>query len=123
MVNGKTVSFHEGGQVSFVVDITGEIMFGKENEVILRVFDHHADLEQPRGKQYWEEEPKSIFYTQSTGIWQSVWLEFVPASYVESVRITPLFDEKSVQFEYAEESSILSMSKIFFEGEPITTFV
>lgn len=123
MVNGKTVSFHEGGQVSFTVDITGEIMFDKENEVILRVFDHHADLEQPRGKQYWEEEPKSIFYTQSTGIWQSVWLEFVPASYVESVRITPLFDEKSVQFEYELQGdpNLSFESEIFFEGDPITT--
>jgi beta-galactosidase/beta-glucuronidase len=46
------------------------------------VFDSEYDLTQPRGKQYWQAKPESIFYTPSGGIWQSVWLEVLPAAHI-----------------------------------------
>jgi beta-galactosidase/beta-glucuronidase len=46
--------------------------------LILRVRDSPHDLTQPRGKQYWAPKPESIWYTPTTGIWQSVWIEYLP---------------------------------------------
>lgn len=57
---------------------------------MVRVEDPPTDRYIPRGKQHWEEQPASIFYARTTGIWQSVWAEPVPHSYLDSVRITPL---------------------------------
>jgi beta-galactosidase/beta-glucuronidase len=79
-VNGNLCGGHRGGHVPFDMDITDAVEAGnqKENRLTLRVYDSAYDLTQPRGKQYWGAKPESIFYTPSSGIWQSVWLESVP---------------------------------------------
>lgn len=80
-VDGIHVGGHRGGHVPFEVDITdcwAESDRGEKN-VLIRVFDSAYDLMQPRGKQYWKPEPENIWYTPSSGIWQSVWLEVVPS--------------------------------------------
>lgn len=51
----------------------------------------------PRGKQYWKIQERGIWYTRSTGIWQSVWLEPVPAVRIDSVRFTPEVDSGRVK--------------------------
>ena len=112
-INEHRVIEHEGGQSSFTADITHYVVCGTENSITVKVSDDHYDMEQPRGKQYWKEEPKSIFYMHSVGIWQSVWLEFVPESYISSVRITPLFDEKAVKFDY----QIVGDTELYFDTE------
>jgi beta-galactosidase/beta-glucuronidase len=56
---------------------------------VVRAEDDPADLAKPRGKQDWQLEPHSIWYPRTTGIWQSVWLERVPALRIASVRWTP----------------------------------
>ena len=99
-LNNQYIGGHEGGQTPFSFDITETITFGEENIVKVWVHDDHYDMEQPRGKQYWKEEPESIFFMHCVGIWQSVWLEYLPSCHIESVRITPLFDEKAVRFDY-----------------------
>ena len=121
-INGNQVSMHIGGQTSFSVDITNYVDYHGENTIELMIIDCPTDLEQMRGKQYWEKEPKSIFYTRTTGIWQSVWIEAVNKIHIEKVRITPLYDEKAVKFDY-----LLSQSKdatlgieIFFKGQKYT---
>ncbi|CAI6332528.1 unnamed protein product [Periconia digitata] len=78
-VNGQFVGAHRGGHVPFDIDVT-DALRAEENRVTIRVFDSAHDLEEPRGKQYWHSQPESIFYTPSGGIWQSVWLEVVPAA-------------------------------------------
>lgn len=81
-VGGEIVGKHIGGHVPFDVDATDAIAKvgeGKTVKLVLRVRDSPYDLTQPRGKQYWGPEPESIFYTPSSGIWQDVWLESVPA--------------------------------------------
>ncbi|ROV97418.1 hypothetical protein VMCG_06936 [Cytospora schulzeri] len=78
-INGSFVGSHRGGHVPFDLDATSAIPQGGEAQVTLRVRDSPYDLAQPRGKQYWGPEPESIFYTPSSGIWQNVWLEAVPA--------------------------------------------
>ncbi|KAI1843329.1 hypothetical protein JX266_010503 [Neoarthrinium moseri] len=79
-VGGHFVGGHRGGHVPFDVDVTDALAAagGKETKLVLRVRDSPSDLEQPRGKQYWAPTPESIFYTPSSGIWQSVWVEVVP---------------------------------------------
>ncbi|MDZ7638994.1 MAG: hypothetical protein U5J83_12235 [Bryobacterales bacterium] len=65
---------HEGGNVPFRFDITTLLTAGR-NRIAVRVEDPPADRAIPRGKQYWEPKSRGIFYTRTSGIWQSVWLE------------------------------------------------
>lgn len=98
-VNGTFAVFHEGGHTPFSVDIT-DLVQASGNTVVLRVEDVSTDVFQPRGKQYWMRDSAAIFYTRTTGIWQSVWLEPVSSTYVKSLKITPNLDARTVEFEY-----------------------
>ncbi len=122
-INENLCGSHEGGQCSFSFDITEYVDRGKENTIMVKVDDDPFDLEQPRGKQYWEEKPKSIFFMHSTGIWQSVWLEYVPQNFIDWVRITPLFDEKAVRFDYRiiGEKEHVFETELFFGGSPLAS--
>ncbi|MDY0385431.1 glycoside hydrolase family 2 protein [Trichlorobacter sp.] len=90
-LNGQFIFHHEGGQTGFSVDITPYLIEG-EQQLVVRVFDSSTDLYFPRGKQYWKEKSESIWYTRTTGIWQSVWLESLPEKHVSNIRFTPDFD-------------------------------
>lgn len=91
-VNGGQVAQHRGGHTPFSADVTDQLADAAEQVVVVRAFDRTEDLTQPRGKQYWRAESESIFYTPTTGIWQSVWLEPVPARRVDSVLLVPDVD-------------------------------
>lgn len=79
-VNSHFVDHHRGGHVPFDIDITDTVDLNLPHQrLTVRVRDSPHDLSQPRGKQYWAPEPENIFYTPSSGIWQSVWLESVPS--------------------------------------------
>ncbi|GIU77645.1 MAG: beta-glucuronidase [Bryobacteraceae bacterium] len=90
-VNGQIAGEHEGGNTPFRFDITPMLKAGA-NTVVVRAWDPPEDRAIPRGKQYWEPKSRSIFYTRTTGIWQSVWLEAAGESWLESVRIAPKLD-------------------------------
>lgn len=79
-VDGQYVGEHRGGHVPFDLDLTDALESNPQglHRVTIRVYDSAYDLTQPRGKQYWGPKPENIFYTPSSGIWQSVWLESVP---------------------------------------------
>lgn len=81
-LDGGLIGSHRGGHVPFDFDITGKLDERKASTLTVRVWDAATDLTQPRGKQYWAAKPEGIFYTPSTGIWQSVWLEDVPTARV-----------------------------------------
>lgn len=87
-LNGQYLGSHTGGHTPFRFDVTPYLREGP-NTVILRAWDPPTDRTIPRGKQYWEPKSRGIFYTRTTGIWQSVWLEAAGASYLEKVRIRP----------------------------------
>ena len=70
-----------------------------EQEITVRVYDSHTDELIPRGKQFWDGDSRSIWYTNSTGIWQTVWLEWVPKKRLEGVRVTSLYDQGKVQMQ------------------------
>jgi hypothetical protein len=88
-VNGKEVGQHTGGYDPFTFDITDALREG-ENEIIVAVSDPTDSGNQPRGKQVLK--PEGIMYTAVTGIWQTVWLEAVPAQRIESLKIVPDVD-------------------------------
>lgn len=87
-VNGVQVSSHEGGQAPFSAEISAVVRPGT-NLVVVRAEDPSTDLTIPRGKQYWCEQSASIFYTRTSGIWQTVWLEPVPVRRIDRIRLTP----------------------------------
>jgi beta-galactosidase/beta-glucuronidase len=87
-MNGREVAVHEGGYTPFEVDITSALRTGEQELVVCAEDDPH-DLAKPRGKQDWLVEPHSIWYPRTTGIWQPVWMEPVPATRIRGVQWTP----------------------------------
>ncbi|TMF92028.1 MAG: glycoside hydrolase family 2 [Chloroflexi bacterium] len=87
-VNDAELVAHEGGHTPFSVDITRAVR-ERGNVLVVRAEDPATDLTIPRGKQYWKQRPEGIFYTPTTGIWQTVWLEPLPARAVEALRLQP----------------------------------
>lgn len=83
-VDGRLAGRHEGGQTPFTFDIT-DLIEGDGLTITVRAEDDPFDVSQPRGKQDWRERPHSIWYHRTTGIWQPVWLEGVPAFHVTQV--------------------------------------
>ncbi len=88
-VNDMPVVRHEGGHTPFFADITDVLVPGTRQRITVRAEDDPHDLQKPRGKQDWRLEPHSIWYPRTTGIWQTVWLERVPAVYVGRLQWTP----------------------------------
>ena len=93
-VGGRFAGEHEGGGSPFSFDVTdllaaGGASGGADVSIVVRAEDDPADLSQPRGKQDWHREPHSIWYHRTTGIWQPVWLEAVPAVAIERIHWTP----------------------------------
>lgn len=93
-VNGKEVGTHQGGYDPFSIDITNALKKGTKQDIAIRVWDPSDDGPQPRGKQI--KNPHGIWYTPVTGIWQTVWLETVPKTYIAETKQTPDTDKKSV---------------------------
>lgn len=84
-VNGTEIGSHQGGYVSFSLDITKAVHPG-ENIVTVSVQDDPRDPMIPTGKQSDRYASYDWYYTRTTGIWQSVWLEFTPHSYIRDVQ-------------------------------------
>jgi len=93
-VNGKNVGRHEGGYDPFTFDITDALNRGTKQSLAIRVWDPTNDGPQPHGKQVVK--PEGIWYTPVTGIWQTVWLETVPETYIVSTKQTPDLDNKTL---------------------------
>lgn len=94
-INGKKVGVHEGGYVSFSFDITPFVTAGENTVVVYCEDDTRCPLV-PRGKQSEEYYSHDCDYTRTTGIWQTVWLEFTPESYVDSFRFLPDYRNATV---------------------------
>jgi beta-galactosidase/beta-glucuronidase len=101
-INGAQVAEHEGGHTPFCADVTPVLQVG-ENVVVVRAEDPSRDVTIPRGKQYWKEKSEGIFYTRTTGIWQTVWLEPVSRRHIDSLRLTPDVDAACVNVEVGVE--------------------
>lgn len=99
-VNGAKVGSHKGGQDAFSFDISSQLKDGA-NEIIVGVFDPTDASENVVGKQV--NEPGGIWYTSASGIWQTVWLEPVPAAHIKRLTMNP--DLKDEELELKVEGS------------------
>ena len=93
-VNGKEVGRHRGGYDAFSFDITDAVNRSGANELVVIAWDPTDAGTQPRGKQV--RKPHGIWYTSSSGIWQTVWLEPVNAAHITELKITPDVDNGTV---------------------------
>ncbi len=111
-LNGREVGSHRGGYIPFSFDISDQLQNG-ENTLTVRVVDA-LDKDQPRGKQYWQDQPTGIWYDRITGIWQTVWLEPVPISFIRRLRLTPDLDHGALHLEaeLAGESAQLHVQAV-----------
>ncbi len=93
-VNGVSVGTHTGGYDPFTFDITAALKRSGAQELKVTVWDPTDDGPQPRGKQL--NSPRGIWYTPVTGIWQTVWLEAVPETFIRATRLTPNIDDETL---------------------------
>lgn len=107
-VNDVKVGQHTGGYTPFSFDITPALVSGK-NTLVVKVWDSTDQGYQPRGKQV--NKPEGIWYTPVTGIWQTVWLEPVPETYIEDLKITPNIDNNTLKVQ-ALTNAVSSTQKV-----------
>jgi hypothetical protein len=93
-INGKNVGTHKGGYTEFTFDITSAVKNG-DNDIVVKVYDPTDQGVWPHGKQV--SSPANIYYTPSSGIWQTVWLETVPDAYIHALKVTPDVDNKELE--------------------------
>ncbi|MFD1394157.1 glycoside hydrolase family 2 protein [Lacticaseibacillus jixianensis] len=122
-VNGAFVGEHSGGETPFCFDIT-EALNPETTSQSLCVYveDRSTDETIPRGKQAWMKPQGSIWYTNTTGIWQTVWLEAVNRRRIQSVQFTSLFDQDSEQTEIALSDEAIGSKlhcKITFKNQVV----
>ncbi len=94
--NGVKVGVHRGGYTPFEIDITEQAKSG-ENEIEVICYDDATRTGSTRGKQ--KDDRGDIWYTPQSGIWQTVWVESMPETYVSDLKITPNAEENTVCIE------------------------
>ncbi len=95
MVNGREIGAHRGGYDAFAFDITQALRPSGEQELVVAVFDPTDASTQPRGKQV--RNPRGIWYTPTSGIWQTVWIEPVSETSIDSIHVVPDIDSSSLR--------------------------
>lgn len=113
-VNGITVGAHRGGFTPFTIDITGSVKLG-ENQIQVLVSDEATRDGGARGKQ--SDKRGGIWYTPQSGIWQTVWLEFMPSASIENLRITPCAEKKEVAITFDYDGQV--ELTVYDEGKEI----
>ena len=118
-VNGKSVGIHHGGYVSFTFEITDALKTG-ENTLVVCAEDHQRSGRQPFGKQSERFLSHDCSYTRTTGIWQTVWVEWVPIAYIESVKMIPDTENGTLLLDLTlagETENMTAEARAFFGGE------
>jgi len=114
-LNGKPVGFHEGGYEAFCLDITEQL--AEENLLQICCFDDLTNQAYPYGKQVLPEKRGGMWYTPVSGIWQSVWLESVPETYVRKLSIENRGYGVTISVEPAMDGSVTVAGLGSFELE------
>lgn len=99
-VNGFFVGQHQGANTAFCFDISDRLIFDSPNRIVVKAEDSESCC-QPRGKQRWVGHNFACWYVQSTGIWKTVWMEFVEEAHIAAVKITPDVEHQSALFQYS----------------------
>ncbi len=119
-VNGQFLGQNIGGYIRFSFDITNLLNNGVA-QIIVNCQDGYS-CTQARGKQKWEKEVFGCFYTETTGIWKSVWAEFVNEKYIEEVKIHTDTAKNYVQFDYTVPNicdNLKLRTTVWFNGRMI----
>ena len=102
-VNDTYIGTHRGGHTPFSFDVAYALQEGV-NKIIVKAVDD-LSTDKPRGKQSWLGEKFGCWYIPTTGIWQTVWLEFTGKDYMKSIQLTPDIDTLSAECEVYYSSS------------------
>ena len=119
LVNGKLAGRHKGGYTSFKFDITDYVFDGEDNEIFVLCED---DVKNPfviRGKQSEWKKSHACDYTRTTGIWQTVYLEYVPEARVENFKIYPDHKNSMVTLNFALKGKANLTCEAFYEGKSV----
>ena len=119
-VNEKKAGEHTGGYTSFEFDITKYLVEG-ENHIAVYAEDDTRDMRQQVGKQCRDYRSRACDYTRTTGIWQTVWLEFVSENYIKQAKITPVVDDKCAIVDVKTNGGKKVFAKAFFEGKEVAS--
>ena len=115
-INKALVGTHSGGYCSFSFDITNYVN-ENENELVVCVYDPTDKGWQQRGKQVLK--THGFWYTATSGIWQSVWLESVNETYIEKIKLTPDIDNKILSIKTYTQNSNCSVKATIYDNDNI----
>lgn len=119
-VNGSFVGRHVGAYTRFCVDVTPYLR-GNRGTLCIKCTDSNSPV-QVRGKQRWERENFGCWYVQTTGIWKSVWLEYVDKQHLTELKMTPSLQDNSVTFSVGVSHPCADAQvriAISFDGKPV----
>ena len=120
-VNGEEAGYHKGGYTSFTFDIT-EFLTAGENVIAVNARDDVRDPLVPRGKQSELYNSHGCDYTRTTGICQTVWLEFVPKAYVKSFKLFPDTVNATLGVSAVVEGEGAFKAEAFYDGRLVGSF-
>ena len=123
-VNSALAGTHRGGYTPFEIDVTDLLKDGENTICVFAEDNGHSNL-QPTGKQvYYSYYNSGCHYTRCTGIWQTVWMEYVPKNYVKNVKITPDIDagkiDVTVTLEGGNSAIPCVKAEAIFAGETVS---
>ncbi|MCL2865554.1 MAG: glycoside hydrolase family 2 [Lachnospiraceae bacterium] len=123
-VNDTYIGNHLGGHISFSFDISHGLQVGK-NTITVKAIDSLA-TDKPRGKQSWQGRTFGCWYTPTTGIWQTVWLEFTGKDYIKHIKLTPDIDALSAECEVIvstnEKRKVVMTASYALDKVPMASF-
>lgn len=117
-VNGNEVGVHKGGYTSFAFDITDKVNAGI-NTLVINAVDDVRSYMQPRGKQSAKYYSEGCDYTRVTGIWQTVWLEYVPNTHIENVKYYPDYVNGRLNIKADLAGSGVLCAEAFYKGKSV----
>ena len=121
-INGKFVGSHRGAYSRFSFDVT-EYLTAGEGLLVVKCKDENHPM-QVLGKQRWLKESFVCWYVQTTGIYKTVWMEYVEDTYLTALKMTPDTIDYSVHFKVAVNAPAQDVEVRFaisYDGEPIQT--
>ena len=117
-LNGIEVGKHVGGYASFAFDITPYLQEGVNSLTVCAIDEDRNDL-YGHGKQSRRYESHGCYYTRVTGIWQTVWMEYVPNAYIAGFHLTPDIQNSTLQFTADLIGGGVLCAEAFYEGRPV----
>ena len=117
-VNEVKVGSHQGGYTSFSFDITDFVKTG-ENTIVIHALDDTKNPKHPSGKQSSTYYSHSCFYTRITGIWQTVWLEYVPQTHIKSVKYYPDVANGKLHIKALVTGNATFTATAFYKGKEV----